>query len=166
MLFYQIVLYKIDFGAAVIQCLELTYLAYREYYFQLNSNTESLFFRILPQLQLGEVCNQGFFFLDYQYGYRPACFSNWVYLQRNFLLTFQSVPIRVLDGCQVGPRSLFYYLRSLTLTLLNFSLRMAFLKFRFTLYCCQSACASSNPLASCQKRSGSLLYFWRLELLV
>ena len=62
MLFYQIVLYEINFGATVIQCLELMYLAYREYYFQLNSNTESLFFRILPQLQLGEVRNQGFSF--------------------------------------------------------------------------------------------------------
>jgi len=33
MLFYQIILYKIDFSATVIQCLELMYLAYREYYF-------------------------------------------------------------------------------------------------------------------------------------
>jgi len=48
MLFYQIVLYEIDFGAAVIQCLELTYLAHREYHFQLDSNTESLSFYILP----------------------------------------------------------------------------------------------------------------------
>jgi len=30
MLFYQIISYKIDFSATIIQHLELTYLAYRE----------------------------------------------------------------------------------------------------------------------------------------
>ena len=85
MLFYQIILYKIDFGAAIIQCLELTYLAYREYYFQPNSNTESLFFYILSQLQPGEVRDQGFSFfgllvrllpyLFFQLGLPPKKFS-------------------------------------------------------------------------------------------
>ena len=61
-LFYQIVSYKIDFSATIIQCLELAYLTYREYYIQFNSDIKSLPFYILPQLQPGKVYNQGFFF--------------------------------------------------------------------------------------------------------
>ena len=165
MLFYQIILYKINFSAAIIQYLELIYFAYREYYFQLNSNIKSLSFYILPQLQLGEVYNQGFSFLDYQYSYRPTCFSNRICLQ-SFPLTSQSVPIKMPDGYQINPRSLSCYLRSLTLTILKFSLRIASLKFRSTLYYYQSTYTSSYPPASYQKRSSSLLYLWYLGPLV
>ena len=156
MLFYQIILYKINFSAAIIQCLELIYLAYREYYFQLNSDIESLSFYILPQLQLEEVYNQGLF-LDYQYSYYPTYFSNRIYVQ-SFPLTSQSVPIRVLDRYQINPKSLSRYLKSLTLTILKFSLKTASLKFRSTLYYYQSTYTPSYPLASYQKRCK--LYKW------
>ena len=88
MLFYQIILYKIDFGATIIQCLELIYFAYREYYFQLNSNIESLSFHILPQLHLGEVHNQGFSFFRLLVQLLPCLFFQLGLPLEKFSLNF------------------------------------------------------------------------------
>ena len=167
MFFYQIVLYEIDFGTTIIQCLELAYFAYREYYFQFNGNIKSLPFYILPQLQLREVRNQGFFFfLVCWYNYCPTCSFNKLCLQKSFFLASQSIPIRVLNGCQIGPRTLFYYLIFLALTLPRISLRKVSLKIRLAQYYYQNICAFSNPLAFYQMGFNSLLYPWRLKPLI
>ena len=118
-----------------------------------------------PSYRQKRSVTRAFLYLDCQYSYRPTYFSNRIYLQ-SFPLTSQSIPVKVLDRYQINPRSLSRYLRSLTLTILRFSLRTASLKFRSTLYYYQSAYTSSYPLASYQKRSSSLLYLQYLRPLV
>ena len=94
--------------------------------------------RVFPSVSYPS-CNQersatkAFLFLVYWYDYHPVYSFNKFYLQ-SFLLAFQSIFIRVLDGCQIGFKTFFYYLVFLALTLLKKILKKGFLKVRLTQY--------------------------------
>ena len=87
-----------------------------------------------PNCNWEKSTTKAFLFLVYQCDYRPIYSSNELYFQ-SFLLAFQSIPIRVSDGCQISPKTFFRYLVFLALTLLKISLKKVSLKVRLA-QCC------------------------------
>ena len=88
------------------------------------------------------------------------------FISKVFFLAFQSIPIKILNGYWISPKTLFHCLVFLALTLPKISLRKVFLKVGLPQCYYQNTYAFSNPPVSYWMGSNSLLYFQRLEPLV
>ena len=82
-----------------------------------------------PNCNWERSITKAFLFLVCWCNYCPIYSFNKLYLQ-SFLLASQSIFIRVLDGYQIGLRTLFHYLAFLALTFPKISLKKASLKIK------------------------------------